>query len=74
MNQSFQEFILILMQLSIGKIIKINKFEDQFPKPKTGFRFKTGNRISGFQLTSLMKISFRRSYLEAFNLVVHPIE
>jgi len=37
MNQSFQEFILIAMQLSIGKMIQINKLENRFPKPKTGF-------------------------------------
>ena|SRR6218665_2193782 len=52
LNQSFQEFLLIIMQLSIGKMIKINKFQNRFPKPKTEFRFK--NRISGFQLTSLL--------------------
>jgi len=39
MNQSFQEFLLIVMQLSIGIMVKINKFENRFPKPKTGIRF-----------------------------------
>jgi len=37
MNQSFQEFLLIVMQLSIGKIMKTNKFKNRFPKPKTRF-------------------------------------
>jgi len=32
----FQEFLLIVMQLTIGKTIK-NLFEIRFPKPKTGF-------------------------------------
>jgi len=38
MNQSFQQFLLIVMQLSMGKTIK-NKIEIGFSKPKTGFRF-----------------------------------
>jgi len=40
MNQSFQEFLLIAMQLSLGKMIKINKFENQFPNLKPDFGFK----------------------------------
>jgi len=27
----------VSLQLSIGKMIKINKFENRFPKAKTGF-------------------------------------
>jgi len=49
MNQSFQEFLLTVMQLSIGKLIKINKFQSRFPKPKTGFRFE--NRKSDFRFS-----------------------
>jgi len=41
---------------STGKMIKINKFENRFPKSRTGFGFKTENRISGFRLTSLIVI------------------
>ena len=39
MNQSFHEFPLIVMQLFTGKMLKTSKFENRFPKPKTGFRF-----------------------------------
>jgi len=39
----------ISYQFSIGKM---KKLEIRFPKPKTGF--KTKNRISSFQLTSLL--------------------
>jgi len=46
MNQSYQEFLLTVMQLSIGKMIKINKFKNRFPKPDFGF--KTENQISDF--------------------------
>jgi len=60
MNQSFQEFLL--MQLSIGKMIKINKFEIQFPK--SDFGFKTENWISGFQLTSLFQSLQNDKYLK----------
>jgi len=47
MNQSFQDFILIVMQFLIGKIILKEKFEFRlpnmqnrilFPEPKSGFR------------------------------------
>ena len=54
MNQSFQEFLLIIMQLSIGKMIKINKFRTGFQNLKPVFGFKTENRIPDFQLTSLL--------------------
>ena len=36
-----------------------NKFENRFQKLKTGFRFSTENRISSFQLTSLMVMMLR---------------
>jgi len=41
MNQSFQEFLPSSMQLSMGKMIKINKLENRFSKPKPEFGFKT---------------------------------
>ena len=46
MNQSFQEFILIVVQFSIGKMILKDKFEFRLPnmqnrisflEPKSGF-------------------------------------
>jgi len=38
MNQSFQDFIFIVMQFSIGKIILKEKFEFIYRICKTGFR------------------------------------
>src|SRR6218665_18843 len=55
MNQSFQKFTLIFMQFSIGKKIKNKNSKFGFQKRKPDFGFKTENRISGFQLTSLLK-------------------
>ena len=54
MNQSFQEFILIVMQFSLGKLILKDKFEISFTEyAKPDFVFRTEIRFSGFRLTSL---------------------
>ena len=56
-NQSFQEFLLIIMQLSIWKIILKIYSKSGFQNRKPDFSFKTKNRISSFWLTSLAAIA-----------------
>jgi len=51
MNQSFQDFILTVMQFSIGKIISKEKFE--FRLTNTQNRISFLEPKSGFRLTSL---------------------
>jgi len=67
MNQTFQKFLLIVMQLSIGKNISINS-KTGFRNLKPDFGFKTENRKSGFLLTSLV---FTAAEAPRFNELGH---
>jgi len=65
MNQFFQEFLLIVMQLSLGKMIKTNKFENRFLKMKTWFRFQ--NRKPDFRFSiNISKYNTIRLPLSAY--------
>jgi len=52
MNQSFQEFILIIMQFSVDKMILKDKFEFRLPNMQNRISFLESK--SGFRLTSLV--------------------
>lgn len=63
MNQFFLALYIIVMQLSVGNMMKINKFDYCFLKEiEPIIVWKTDNRITGYSLTSL------NSTVEVFRL------
>ena len=47
---------VIVMQFSLGKMIKINKFDYRLLKIEPIIIFKTNNRITFYRLTSLVQM------------------
>jgi len=54
------------MQLSIGKMIKINKFENRFPKPDICFKTNTGFPV--FDYHPYRAMTFLNTRLLIFNI------